>query len=239
MRFQARTATSGQARGFTLVEIAVVLVILAVLLASVLGPLATRLEAGERQKAQDELSEIKESIYGFALANGRLPCPDTDPTPDGDENRNAGGACVRADGTLPWRVLEAPPQDPWGNPYIYRVTLTFADNPPSGTGGTCTTPAVQSSFNLCDSGNIDVDDAGGALLATVPAVVLSAGKNENDPNLAVGGALSVHEAENSNGDATFVSKIFSRDAAQEFDDVVVWISPNVLKNRMVVGGRLP
>ncbi len=239
MPIQARVVASGQVRGFTLVEIAVVLVIVALLLASVLGPLATRLEAGERQKAQDELSEIKESIYGFALANGRLPCPDTDPIPDGDENRNAGGVCAAAEGTLPWLVLEAPQQDPWGNPYIYRVTLIFADNPPSGTSGICTIAAAQSSFNLCDAGNIDVNDASGALLATVPAVILSAGKNENDPNLAVGGALSVHEAENSNGDPTFISKTFSRDPAQEFDDVVVWISTNVLKNRMVAGGRLP
>lgn len=239
MRLRARVATSRRGRGFTLVEIAVVLVILALLLASILGPLATRLEAGERQRAQDELSEIKESIYGFVLTNGRLPCPDTDPVPDGDENRDGAGACVRPDGTLPWRVLEAPAQDPWGNPYAYRVTLIFADNPPSGTSGTCTTAAAQSSFNLCDTGNIDVNDANGALLATVPAVVFSAGKNENDPALTVGGALSVHEAENADGDTTFISKTFSRDVAQEFDDVVLWISPNVLKNRMVVGGRLP
>lgn len=226
--------------GFTLVEIAVVLVIVALLLSAVLGPLSTRIEAGERQDAQDQLADIKESIYGFAISSGRLPCPDTDN--DGQENV-VGGACVAENGTLPWQNLDSPQRDPWGNVYAYHVTVNFADNPPSGTNPPlCPTAAAQAAFNLCDVGNLTVDDEtpGGDVLAqNVPAVILSPGSNRNDPNLAVNGTLSAYEVENSDGDRVYVSKTFSRDDADEFDDLVVWISPNVLKNRMVVGGRLP
>jgi prepilin-type N-terminal cleavage/methylation domain-containing protein len=226
--------------GFTLVEMAVVLVIVALLLAAALGPLATRIEAGERQDAQDELADIKEAIYGFAVTSGRLPCPDTDN--DGVENV-AAGACVAENGSLPWQTLGSPQQDPGGSAYVYRVTATFADNPPSGTSAPlCPTAAAQAAFNLCDVGNVTVDDEtpGGTVLAqNVPAVILSSGANHNDPNFALGGTLSAFETENSDGDAVFVSKTFSRDDTEEFDDLVVWISPNVLKNRMVVAGRLP
>ena len=150
--------------GFTLVEIAVVLVILALLLATVLGPLATRLEAEERQRAQDELSEIKEAILGFAVSNGRMPCPDIDG--DGAEDRTA-GACTDPIGNtyviagLPWQTLGVDREDPWTNNYLYGVTKSFADNPPSGTTGTCTTAAALSSFNLCDPGNIIINDENG------------------------------------------------------------------------------
>ena len=228
--------------GFTLVEIAVVLVILALLLATVLGPLATRLEAEERQRAQDELSEIKEAILGFAVSNGRMPCPDIDG--DGAEDRTA-GACTDPIGNtyviagLPWQTLGVDREDPWTNNYLYGVTKSFADNPPSGTTGTCTTAAALSSFNLCDPGNIIINDENGTLVATVPAIVVSPGKNRNSAALTVSGALSAFEAENADGDDIFVSKNFSRDATLEFDDLVVWTSPNILKNRMVVAGRLP
>ena len=73
----------------------------------------------------------------------------------------------------------------------------------------------------------------------MPAIVVSPGKNRNSAALTVSGALSAFEAENADGDDIFVSKNFSRDATLEFDDLVVWTSPNILKNRMVVAGRLP
>jgi hypothetical protein len=73
----------------------------------------------------------------------------------------------------------------------------------------------------------------------VPAVVLSYGSNQNKTDLAIGGSLSDHERENDGADTTYVMKSFSRDDDNEFDDLVVWISPNILKNRMVMAERLP
>jgi hypothetical protein len=43
------------------------------------------------------------------------------------------------------------------------------------------------------------------------------------------------ETDNSNGNVNFVSKQMT----PTFDDLVVWISPNVLFNRMVAAGKLP
>ena len=71
--------------GFTLIELAMVLFILALLLGSFLSPLATSIEQRNRQETIEKLEEIRESLMGYALVNGHFPCPDC---PD-----NATGNC--------------------------------------------------------------------------------------------------------------------------------------------------
>ena len=228
--------------GFTLVELALVLFIVSLVLGAILGPLGTRLEAEEREKTQAVMENMKEALYGFAAAPpGRLPCPDTDNPPDGQENPPGGaGGCNALEGVLPWVTLGVEQRDSWRQNYRYRVTGAFADNTAAATG-TCPLPASGASFNLCDNGYITVLDAsaGNPVANQIPALILSYGSNQNDPNQAINGDLSVHEAENTDTDTTFVMKTYSREDAQEFDDLVVWISPNILKNRMVTAGRLP
>jgi len=62
--------------GFTLIELAVVLFIVSLVLGGVLVPLSTRLEQEERKKTSGLLEEIRESLVGYTLVNGNLPCPD-------------------------------------------------------------------------------------------------------------------------------------------------------------------
>ena len=64
--------------GFTLLEITVVLFIVGLMIAGLFGPLETQLEARDRRQTQESLQEIADALYGFALTNRRLPCPDTD-----------------------------------------------------------------------------------------------------------------------------------------------------------------
>ena len=65
-------------RGFSLVEIAVVLVIIAILATAIGVPLASQLDQQRTLDTQKQLEVAREAIYGFAMANGRLPCPATD-----------------------------------------------------------------------------------------------------------------------------------------------------------------
>ena len=64
-------------RGFSLVEIAVVMLIIAILLVIVAVPLSTQIEQRRAEETQKQLETIKESLIGFAIASGRLPCPAT------------------------------------------------------------------------------------------------------------------------------------------------------------------
>lgn len=207
-----------------MVEMAVVLVVFSLVMGGLLGPLSTQYENRQRTETVRSLSGLVEAIEGFALVNGRLPCPDNDG--DGMENM-AGSQCAADSGTLPWATLQGERSDAWGNGWRYRVTLGFADQT-DGTG--CGTATAGVSFSLCSEGDIQVRDLDGNLIADkVPAILVSEGKTRNG---------SSQEQENRDGDGQFVKDDYSLAQSREFDDLVVWIAPLILKNRMVVAGRL-
>jgi prepilin-type N-terminal cleavage/methylation domain-containing protein len=62
-------------RGFNLVEIAIALVILALALGGVISAFAPQLSNRNYVATQKQLTEITEAVTGFAVLNGRLPCP--------------------------------------------------------------------------------------------------------------------------------------------------------------------
>ncbi len=63
-------------KGFTLVELAMVLFIVGLLLGGLLVPLSTRLEQESRSQTNITMGEIKETLLGYSVINGKLPCPD-------------------------------------------------------------------------------------------------------------------------------------------------------------------
>ncbi len=223
------TKTRPAQRGFSLIEISIVLIIVGLLLGGLMAPLGTQIESSRRNETKQQIAQSIEAVYGYSLANGRLPCPDT--TNDGAENRT-GNNCTAVSGNLPWATLAMNVQDSWGQPLLYRVSNNFADLV-DGTG-CAATPAANISFSLCSVGDIQVrDSAGGTFVAiNVPALVISRGKN-----WAV--APAADEAENSNNDVNFVKKNYSSAAGAEFDDMVSWVVPGILISRMVKAGRLP
>lgn len=207
-------------KGFTLIEVAVVLIILSLLLGGLISPLTAQIDQRNYTQTQQVLVEIKEALVGFSLShdatNGEpyLPCPDTDG--DGLENRT-GSACTNFIGTIPTQNLGLQSTDAWNNQILYRVSPSFSDN--------------ANGFNLTSLGNIDVlnASAGTTLVSNVPVLVISTGKN------SVPLAGNTDELENTDNDLSFVSHEFT----PTYDDVVVWLSPNILFNRLVTAGKLP
>ena len=242
-RFEGPPAKRGSAGGFTLIETAIVIAIIGLLLGAMLPTLSTRYELTRLRQARADLAKAEEALYGFALTHGRLPCPDT--VGDGVEDRGS-GACREEEGGLPSADLGIARVDPWGNDYRYRVDAAFADDV-DGTG--CGPARVGASFSLCSEGRIRIGDsarAGATIVARgIPAVVLSRGFNEGDP-LA---ARSPDESENRSdcGGASpapcdpdlYIYHEPTRARGEEFDDMVIWLSPHVLKNRMVQAMKLP
>lgn len=245
------------AAGFTLTELAVVLFIIALLLGGLLMPLSSQRNLEHRHQTEAALRDIREALTGFALSNGRLPCPAVASIATGNANAGleavtatggpcscsasneaiiGGAACTDASsvtGTLPWATLGLPETDAWGNRYTYRVSSLFSrvatGQTSFGTG--CSPPMPYPSnaaFALCSPGNINVKSsaAGTSTIATnVPAIVISYGENGTNTSNA-------DELANLDGDAEFVSNT-------SIDDMLVWISSNLLFNRMVTVGKLP
>ena len=76
--------------GFSLIELAVALAIIAVVLGAVLVPLTTQISLRNETATQKLLEQISEALLGYAAAAGRLPCPATENS-DGAEDFAAGG----------------------------------------------------------------------------------------------------------------------------------------------------
>lgn len=105
---QIRTVRSGfaAARGFTLIELALALLVLGLIAAlalALLPQLTDRMRLDETGIGTDL---VDEAVVGFALANNRLPCPDT----NDDGLEGGAGGCEPADevGRLPFRDLGLP-----------------------------------------------------------------------------------------------------------------------------------
>ncbi|MCA3001473.1 MAG: prepilin-type N-terminal cleavage/methylation domain-containing protein [Rhodocyclaceae bacterium] len=233
-------------RGFSLVEIAVVLVIIAILATAIGVPLASQLDQQRTLDTQKQLEVAREAIYGFAMANGRLPCPAAAAT-TGVEAPVGGGACTTAFGFLPATTLgltgldpSGYMVDPWNNGdgthrIRYAVStansnaLTTADGIKTQTMDTVT---VTNQLYVCGSGLTAAPPTANCGTMTVlndkaPFVIYSLGKstaqNSND------------ETNNQNSDRVFTSGT----PTATFDDLVTWGSLNTLFSRMVQAGKLP
>ena len=76
--------------GFTLVELTMVLVIVALLLGGVMAMVSAQTEQRKWNDTQTQLEAARDTLLGYAIANGRLPCP---------ANSNSAGAEVRVAAT--------------------------------------------------------------------------------------------------------------------------------------------
>jgi general secretion pathway protein G len=104
-------------RGFTLIEIMVVIAILGILAAIVVPRFVGRTDDARQTAARTQINSLKQALGLYKLDNGRLPTteqglralmekPTTDPIPN---NWKSGGY---------WESNKVP-TDPWGNPYQY------------------------------------------------------------------------------------------------------------------------
>jgi len=211
--------------GFTLIEMAIVLMIVGLLLGGLLVPLSMQIEQRNITDTQKTLSEIKEAIIGYAIVNGRLPCPAKSNRPTGSDPLAGVADCTLTRGVLPWATLGVNETDAWGRRFSY----------------TASNPFIVSTFTLATAGTLTVKSAsGGSDIATsIPAIIVSHGKNGLGAYAPSGSQISTSsdpdEVENSNTGTVFVS----HETTTTFDDLVQWISPNILFNRMVAAGKLP
>jgi len=232
--------------GFTLIEMAIVLIVVSLILSGVIKTVGVQRQQLKRDETRQQLEIIKEALIGFTLTNGRLPCPDTGV--DGLEDFTGGAApatlvdCDNDVGLLPHVDIGIGNQDTWGNRFLYRVTGTgatsFADEAPSQVG---VPQALNASFSVDTAaiGDIRIEDEGGnGIVLNAPAVVISFGEN-GASQVACGGGLSAREQENCDGDATFVDSFYSDVAGARYDDLVIWIPLTVLKARMIEAALLP
>ena len=231
-------------KGFTLTELAIVLVIVALLIGGMLVPLSAQRDLQSTAETQKQLLEIKEALLGFAAANGRLPRPATS-FADGAENPVlCAGNDATCTGFIPWTTLGVKKTDAWNKMIRYSVTPAYADA--AFTLGTFGSKKVQTRDS---TGTLSYLIGSAAVCSAstpcAPAVLYSAGKEhwgttEDGTALADGSATNTDEDSNASATVLFVSRDPSSvPTGGEFDDIVTWVSPNILYNRLISAGRLP
>lgn len=245
-------------KGFTLVEMAIVLLIVGLLLGGGLTVLTTQMEQQRVRDTQRLLDEVKEALIGFALANGRLPCPAPATAATGsalaglEPNPLVVGGCTNLAGVLPWATLGVSESDAWGNRFTYRIAREFTRVLPQAVFPSCVVapPVVPTAaaFALCSQGDMSIFSTGGGatLSVAIPAVVLSHGRNGRGAYYTAGNQLAVgadaDELDNQltgGGTTTADVNFISKTPTDTFDDIVIWVSPSILFNRMVQARRLP
>jgi len=210
-------------KGFTLVEMAVVLVILALLLGGLLMPLSAQIHQRNYAETRQTLENVKNALVGYAIANnGVLPHCSND-------NDGSADATCTDEGYVPWLDLGlgmANAKDGWDNPLRYRVDSKFSAAYTLSTATTADGLKVQ-----------DTQATPTVLTQANPnapvALLFSCGKNglpdvENDADGAV------------NTNATCINpgipnKVYTSDTYREgvFDDVMIWLPRYLLLNRLV------
>ncbi len=203
-----------QSKGFTLAEIVIVLAVMALAIGGMLMPLATQYELSRVRETQRSIDAIRDSLMGFAIANGRLPCPAfptlatgsaaaagtealTNVAPPAHPPGTSGHWCQTDDGTetetalsagvLPWVTLGVPETDAWGRRFTYVVTSIFADE-----GGCASTNPNVASFCTSAPGQLTLNTRTSAGGPTPPianglaAIVVSHGRNGSSAFLPSG-----------------------------------------------------
>lgn len=254
---------SKRQRGFSLVELSIVLLIMGLVLGGLAMPLAVQRENARIKDGLTQLESVQTAIEGFALVNGFLPCPAT-PASDGYAAAS-GGACTVQHGFVPATTLDVGGVrnddnlllNPWGSPIRYSVTASDADGngdwdfTTPGEMQAVTMPVLLPDLVVCSTSSGASATACGSANVTLsdrsPLVIYSLGKDwtsfssadqlENVGNTLGGGASG--RSYPVAADDVFVARGHSDMSGNEFDDQIMWLSANALYRGLVDAGRLP
>ena len=111
----AKVPKAKSSRGFTLIEIMVVIAILGIMAAFIVPKLVGHTDTAKVTGAKQDIATIKQSLILYKLDNQRYPT--TEQGLQALVTKPCSGPA--ANGWMSDGYLEKIPKDPWGNPYQY------------------------------------------------------------------------------------------------------------------------
>ena len=251
-----------RAAGFTLIEIAIVLAVVALITAGVVA-LITPILKGAKIRATSANAELVKSALQLHLARyGRLPCPAVPAALTGLEDvagctNTLVPATTIARGVIPWVTLGLTSEqadDGYYRRFTYHVvvaqTTTNTTTAPGIRGEMTVHSAVPTTLGLAPTGNqinscmntapppAGGNDGNGCNLRAV-VVLLSHGENGAGAFVATSGTAldaptAAAELENTDADVAFVNSV----TGAAFDDSVFYWSPDDLIGPMSRDGAM-
>ncbi|MGD8888818.1 MAG: prepilin-type N-terminal cleavage/methylation domain-containing protein [Desulfobacterales bacterium] len=221
--------------GFTLIEMAVVLVIGGIIISIMATVLPSLLQAGKIKKSQAILERVDYAIQGYITATGRFPCPDINL--DGKEDREDGNTpgnpaddrCPQYVGEIPYLTLGlSSGEDVWGNSIRYGIyndlvtmTTTTGSNPLcNGVDEIIRYYDPQNDNNLPNNNKLYITDVSGSNPKNVAYILVSGGMRDLDDD----GADSFFDGFNEGSDLHFDSPnrigFYGDPVSRRYDDLV-------------------
>lgn len=255
--------------GFTLVEIAIVLVITGLILSAILGIVsAQRVNAGISATIAKE-EAVKTAFISFVSRNNRLPCPavaNLAPTNPGygveapnpgvctGTTSIGGGANIIMRGIVPWVSLglsDVQGSDGYDRRLTYFIrgqeTNRTADTLSAMRGNMTIHSGAPIALGLNPAGNQinSCTNTPGDNSCNLDAVVviISHGGNGSGAFLASGiqtvGPPGVLEQENTDNDGNFIDTGYSSDETNPFDDIMIALDPDDLLRPLAEDDSIP
>lgn len=218
--------TINKNKGFTLIEVAVVLMIFGLLFSILMPSLYFLTEKRKFDQTNSRLAIVKDALINFSVVNQRLPCPAT-PNSKGVGMQKSTGECEQNyTGFVPAMELGLSEinhdgfiLDGWGNPIKYAVTN-------ANIYAYVTKEGVKNNLTTGLNPNLEVSNGmlpNVTLVRNLPVIIYSSGRN------------GIFESYSSNSPTIFVhhEPTVKDSPLGEFDDQLLWISNSNLIGRMV------
>lgn len=217
-------------RGFTLIEAALVLAIIALVVGTTLPLVGVILKQQGEKTTAAHMDAVEEALRFFVTRTSRLPCPalggnQTEPT--GAETGSGPQAvlvpskCLISQGLIPWRTLGIDPAlslDGYNRPLTYALHTDIA-------------AGKDMCGELPPQGLEVVDENGVSLSPNRPLAVVLVGHGENGDGALLGfetpgrvATITQFELENANDDPRFIARPRLKSELTPFDDMVRWLA---------------
>ncbi len=196
-------------KGFTLVEIAIILIVLGVLISFGVGTIRVLRTGNRLKEARQVVSNAKDSLTGFTIKNNRFPCPDTygDGNFDGQEDCPYLPSSPYKNTKLPYVTVGIRGKDSYMKQLYYDVNKILT--------------TTSSGYDFCTAlKNITGDpritqngEDSSPIYSPAAAIVLSSSENMAlDPKI----------------NNTDTRNYETKGITDNFDDIVEWIDPSSL-----------
>lgn len=235
--------------GFTLVEIAIVLLIMGLLTSTLLEPMTIAQQHKKFDITRSELRKIKDSLHAHLVAVGYLPCPITSVMVNQSALAGSQGdtECQIEQGFIPAVALGLSGSidtngallDVWNRPYRYAVSLNNHSSEGNQRLPDWTTPGeasnvglrhLSSNFVLCNQPSRAACSNRNVRAENLAFVVLSLGQDNSTQGA---------QSENQDNDEVFVINTLSIRPGSPFDDQLIWSSTQDILYWMLRAGWLP